>query len=98
MEKVSVVIPTFNRIGTVYRAIESALDQTRKPLEIVVVDDGSTDGTEAMVSDRFGDRIRYLRQENTGVARKSPTRRGYFDPYLHLQMSCQHLALGHQQF
>lgn len=68
MAEVSVVIPTFNRADTVYRAIESALNQSHRPSEIVVVDDGSTDETEAMLSSRFGDHIRYIKQENAGVA------------------------------
>jgi glycosyltransferase involved in cell wall biosynthesis len=42
---VSVVIPTFNRAGLVVNAIESALSQTHSPLEVIVVDDGSTDDT-----------------------------------------------------
>jgi glycosyltransferase involved in cell wall biosynthesis len=62
---VSVVIPTYNRRHLVVEAIESVLAQTYRPLEIIVVDDGSTDGTEEELS-RFKDKLRYLRQENRG--------------------------------
>lgn len=64
---VSVVIPTYNRARLVGRAIESACRQTYEPIEIVVVDDGSTDGTADVVT-RFDPRMRYYRQENGGVA------------------------------
>jgi glycosyltransferase involved in cell wall biosynthesis len=46
---ISVVIPTFNRIGCVVRAIESAANQTYPEVEIIVVDDGSTDGTATLL-------------------------------------------------
>lgn len=65
--RISAVIPTFNREALVARAIESALGQSRPPDEVIVVDDGSTDGTEARVA-VFGDRVRYVRQANQGGA------------------------------
>ncbi|HEY1663736.1 MAG TPA: glycosyltransferase [Verrucomicrobiae bacterium] len=64
---VSVVIPTFNRAHCVGNAIDSVLAQTFKDLEIIVVDDGSTDGTMEVL-EKFGDKICVLRQENRGVA------------------------------
>lgn len=64
---VSVVIPTFNREMLVQKAIGSALDQTFQDLEVVVVDDGSTDGTRAVV-ERYGGKVRYLFQENQGIS------------------------------
>lgn len=64
---VSVVIPTFDRRVLVERAIRSALAQSRPPEEIIVVDDGSTDGT-AEALERLGGRIILLRQENRGVS------------------------------
>lgn len=64
---VSVIIPAYNQSKYLGQAIESALNQTRPPLEVLVVDDGSTDSTpEVMAS--YGDRIRSIRQENAGVA------------------------------
>lgn len=65
---VSVVIPTYNRATKVQNAIDSALSQTFTDLEVIVVDDGSSDGTEALLRERFGNRIRYFAQENQGVS------------------------------
>lgn len=64
--RVSVIIPTFNRAAIVGRAIESALTQTYRDIEVVVVDDGSSDNTRAVV-EAFGSRVRYFYQENAGV-------------------------------
>ncbi|MBI3299551.1 MAG: glycosyltransferase [Elusimicrobia bacterium] len=63
---VSVVIPAFNAERWVPAALESVLAQDYAPLEVIVVDDGSKDGTGAAVA-RFGDRVRYVRQANSGV-------------------------------
>jgi glycosyltransferase involved in cell wall biosynthesis len=64
---VSVIIPTYNRAVTVRQSVQSALDQTWKSLEIIVVDDGSRDQTaEALAI--FGDKIRVIRQENAGAS------------------------------
>lgn len=64
---VSVVIPTYNRAGLLPRAIESVLAQTYGNVEIVVVDDGSTDNTQAVL-DGFRDRIRCIRTGNMGAS------------------------------
>jgi glycosyltransferase involved in cell wall biosynthesis len=66
--EVSVIIPTYNRRELVQRAIGTVLAQTREVQEIVVVDDGSTDGTGDALAQAFGDRIRYVRQPNGGVS------------------------------
>jgi glycosyltransferase involved in cell wall biosynthesis len=66
-ESVSVVIPTYNRADLVVEAVEGSVRQTHSPVEVIVVDDGSTDAT-ARVLAPFGDRIRYVRQENRGLA------------------------------
>ena len=66
-QSVSVVLPTFNGERYIAEAIQSALAQTIPPAEIVVVDDGSTDGTEAIVQS-FGAEVRYIRQANKGVS------------------------------
>jgi hypothetical protein len=63
----SVVIPTFNRAHLIPRAIRSVLSQLRAEDELIVVDDGSTDHTESVVTG-FGDRrIRYIQQTNRGA-------------------------------
>ena len=64
---VSVVIPTYNRAELCAAAIRSVLNQTYGRLEVIVVDDGSTDDTEAVVR-RFGEPVRYVRQERGWVA------------------------------
>ena len=63
---VSVIIPTHNRVDSCVRAIESALAQTLPPLEVIVCDDRSTDGTEATISALAADdeRVRYFRRTN----------------------------------
>jgi glycosyltransferase involved in cell wall biosynthesis len=62
---VSVIIPTYNQARFLRAAIESALGQTRPALEVIVVDDGSTDETPGILA-RYDDRIRVRRQENRG--------------------------------
>lgn len=63
----AVIIPNFNNGTTLRRAIASVLAQRHLAHEIIVVDDGSTDNSEAVAAS-FGDRIRYLRQTNQGVS------------------------------
>ena len=65
--KVTVVIPAYNAETFLAEAIRGALGQTLPPEEILVVDDGSTDGTAAVARD-FGSPVRLLSQENRGVA------------------------------
>jgi glycosyltransferase involved in cell wall biosynthesis len=64
---VSVVIPAFNAERYLGPAIESVLTQTYSDLELVVVDDGSTDGTASVVEACRDSRVRLLRQSNAGV-------------------------------
>ena len=66
--KVSVVIPTYNRAATVRKGIESVLAQTVTDLEVIVVDDGSSDETGKILAQAFGDRIRYYAQPNQGAS------------------------------
>lgn len=64
--KATVIIPVYNGAAYVANAIESALAQTERDIEVIVVDDGSTDGTVAAVR-RFTDpRLRLIRQANAG--------------------------------
>lgn len=64
---VSVIIPAYNAAEFLAEAIDSALEQDYPNKEIIVVNDGSTDQTEKVLSD-YGSRIRYINQVNSGVA------------------------------
>ncbi len=67
MAQVSVILPTYNRAHLIGETIDSLLAQTRKPDEILVIDDGSEDGVADVLS-RFGTSIRLVRQDNAGKA------------------------------
>lgn len=64
---VSVVIPTFNRASIIGATIENVLEQTYQNIEVIVVDDGSTDATQSRLR-AYGDRIRFITQANSGPA------------------------------
>src|ERR1700733_15378431 len=68
--KVSVIVPTWNRVSLLGTAIESVLAQTFRDLEVVIVDDGSVDATESLVRrhQQTDERIRYVRQEHRGIS------------------------------
>lgn len=65
---ISALIPTYNRKTAVLRAIDSVLGQTVPVHEVIVVDDGSTDGTTEVIRSRYGSRVALLRQANAGVS------------------------------
>lgn len=67
MINVTLIVPTFNRRELLMRALESVGKQTIQPVEIIVVDDGSTDGTKQMIAEHYPDVI-YVYQENKGVS------------------------------
>ena len=73
MPIVSIIIPTHNCRRWLGEAIDSALMQTYPNCEVIVVDDGSTDGTYEWVQQQYGDCIRYHWQPNGGVARARNT-------------------------
>ena len=64
---VSVIIPTYNRAGTIERTINSVLAQSWSPLEVIVVDDGSTDETTQLLA-KYGNKMRVIRQSNQGAS------------------------------
>jgi glycosyltransferase involved in cell wall biosynthesis len=64
---ISVIIPTFNRKETLKRAIRSVLMQSYTPYEIIVIDDGSDDGTKEWLKDNFPN-VKYIYQMNSGVS------------------------------
>ena len=64
---ISVIIPTYNRKETLKRAIQSVLIQSYTPYEIIVIDDGSDDGTKEWLKDNFPN-VKYIYQMNSGVS------------------------------
>jgi glycosyltransferase involved in cell wall biosynthesis len=64
---VSVIVPAYNRAGFILDALASAYDQDYSPMEVVVVDDGSTDDTRDVV-ESFECPVRYVYQEHAGVS------------------------------
>lgn len=66
--RISVVMPLYNKEREVERAVRSVLQQSLMPLEIIVVDDGSTDSSAAVVEAIGSPRVRLVRQRNAGVS------------------------------
>ena len=66
-QAVSVIIPTYNRVDLIGRALRSVYAQSVPPCEVIVVDDGSTDGTGSFVNDRFPDAL-YVKTDQRGVS------------------------------
>lgn len=64
---VTVIIPTFNRAHILASSVNSVLDQTYSDLEVIVVDDGSTDNTKEILSTIKDNRLRYVYQKNAGA-------------------------------
>jgi len=67
MKKVSVIIPAYNKADLTVKAVESVLAQTYGDIEIIVVDDGSTDDTKSALAPYFG-KIKYLCKKNGGAS------------------------------
>jgi glycosyltransferase involved in cell wall biosynthesis len=68
MPEVSVIIPTYNSARFIGEALQSVFDQTLKDYELIVVDDGSTDPTKQVI-ERYGNKIRYVFQQQGGPAK-----------------------------
>jgi glycosyltransferase involved in cell wall biosynthesis len=73
-KKISVIIPAYNASSYIVETIESVLNQTYQNIEIIVVDDGSTDDTVAIVNERFPS-VSIFHQENSGGC-SSPRNKG----------------------
>ncbi len=65
--KISVVIPTYNRKSLLKNAIDSVLKQKYSPKEIIIIDDGSDDGTEKLICREYP-QIKYVWQDNSGIS------------------------------
>lgn len=69
MPKVSIIIPVYNASGYIARAVESVLNQSYQNLEIIIINDGSTDDSEAIVRRYLVDKkIKYIATKNRGVS------------------------------
>ncbi len=68
MDKISVIIPTYNRGEFIKKTINSVLNQTFKNFELIIVDDGSTDNTKEIIEEfiKKDDRVKYFYQKNSG--------------------------------
>jgi glycosyltransferase involved in cell wall biosynthesis len=83
MARISVIIPAFNRVLLLQHTLRSLVSQTWPAFEIIVVDDGSTDGTAEM-AEKFGHPVRVIRQHNQGPA--AARNRGFYESsgdYIH---------------
>jgi glycosyltransferase involved in cell wall biosynthesis len=65
MIETSIIIPTYNRLSFLKEAVESVLNQTYQDFELILVDDGSTDGTKEFAAG-LSSRLKYVYQENSG--------------------------------
>jgi glycosyltransferase involved in cell wall biosynthesis len=63
--KISVIIPTYNRVHLIKDAIESVFNQTYQDFELIIIDDGSTDSTKEVLAE-YGERLQYIYQDNQG--------------------------------
>lgn len=66
--KISVVVPLYNKSDYIKRTLDSVFCQTFKAYEIIVVDDGSTDGSSGLVHSLYGDQVKLIFQRNSGVS------------------------------
>ena len=64
---ISVIIPTYNREPTIEKSVKSVLDQSFTDLELIIIDDGSTDNTQSVIAALNDNRLRYYYQKNAGA-------------------------------
>lgn len=65
---ISVIIPVFNGEKFIAEALDSVLAQTLPAYEIIIIDDGSTDGSAQIIQNAYADKVKYIYQENSGVS------------------------------
>ncbi|MCP5095896.1 MAG: glycosyltransferase [Chloroflexi bacterium] len=73
MPRISVITPTYNRAQLTAQAVQSVLDQTFEDFEMIVIDDGSKDDTEAVIGAISDPRLKYIKRANGGAAAASNT-------------------------
>ena len=66
MSRISIIIPTYNRAQLIGMTLDSIFAQTLPPYEVIVVDDGSSDGTKEILETHYGNRIIYLINKGKG--------------------------------
>ena len=67
MFNISIIIPTYNRKSFLIHAINSVLNQTYQNLELIIIDDGSSDKTENIIKKKYP-KIKFYKQKNKGVS------------------------------
>ena len=85
MKKISVIIPCYNHAASIAKCLDSVFAQTYKPIEVIVVDDGSTDALDAAIAPYLS-RLMFVRQENKGGP--SARNRGFRESTGELVMFC----------
>jgi len=67
---ISVIIPTYNRASTIFDAVQSVLNQTYREIELIIIDDGSTDNTKDIIENISDERLRYIKlKDNSGACK-----------------------------
>ena len=79
MELVSVVIPVYNAERYLERCVRSVLEQSYPELQVILVEDGSTDASPALCDAWAGDRVQVIHQPNGGVASPQPAESTFFN-------------------
>lgn len=67
MKDISIIIPAYNAEKSIKKCINSVIKQTKEELEIIVINDGSTDNTEKVIKEIKDERIKYIKQKNHGI-------------------------------
>ena len=84
---ISVIIPTFNRVHLLKETGESVRNQTFRDFELIVVNDGSSDGTAQWLNEQPD--LRTFTQENSGIAAEMQSQRSKISNFAHLFSFCQ---------
>ena len=66
---VSIIIPIYNAEKYIKQCIDSLLNQTKKEIELILINDGSTDNTDKIIKEYKDDRIKYFKNKNQGIGK-----------------------------